>query len=62
MLVFVLVCEPLRSFCIGFCIFWLNCGDSKKVGSESGYGRDLAPMLGNFGARWDQVGAKLGPS
>ena len=33
-----------------------------KSGYENGFGCDLVPKLGKFGARWDQIAAKLRPS
>ena len=33
-----------------------------KSGSEAGFGYHLAPKLGNFEAKWDQIAAKLRPS
>ena len=33
-----------------------------KSGSETGFEYYLAPQIGKFGARWDQIAAKLKPS
>ena len=49
-------------FSIVFCGFGQDHRDSQKSGPENEFGFDLASKLAKFGARWDQIVAKLGPS